>query len=326
MKYDVVTFGSATLDVFLKTRNFSFRKEKKFLSQKAVCFPFGSKADINDLAFRTGGGGTNAGAALALQGLKTVYCGMIASDFSGSEILKDLKRFGVDSSLVFKTDKAPTNFSVIFSWGPDRTAFVWRGASELLQWSNVPQDEIIKARWFYLAPFSGELVDLFEPLVNFAHKNKIRVFANLGNTQIDLGIKKLKPILKKIDIVLLNQEEASLLTKIAYQEEEKVFKKLDDWIDGLAIMTKGKGGVAASDGNYLYGVKSLPVKIVEKTGAGDAFGSGFLSAILKGGDIETALQLAVANAVSCIQELGAKQGLLKKGQTWEKVKVSKKKL
>jgi len=325
MKYDVVTFGSATLDVFLKTRNFSFRKEKKFLSQKAVCFPFGSKADINDLAFRTGGGGTNAGATLALQGLKTAYCGMLANDFSGSEILKDLKRFGVDSSLVFKTDKAPTNFSVIFSWGLDRTAFVWRGASELLKWSNVPQNKI-KAQWLYLAPFSGELAGLFEPLVNFAHKNKIKVFANLGNTQIDLGIKKLKPILKKIDIALLNQEEASLLTKIAYQEEEKVFKKIDDWVDGLVIMTKGKKGVVASDGNYLYRAESLPAKIVEKTGAGDAFGSGFLSQILKGGNIETALQFGVANSASCIQELGAKQGLLKKGQTWRKIKVIKKKL
>ena len=148
MKYDVVTFGSATLDVFLKTRNFSFRKEKKFLSQKAVCFPFGSKADINDLAFRTGGGGTNAGAALALQGLKTVYCGMIASDFSGSEILKDLKRFGVDSSLVFKTDKAPTNFSVIFSWGSDRTAFVWRGASEFFSGAMCRKMKLLKPGGF----------------------------------------------------------------------------------------------------------------------------------------------------------------------------------
>ncbi len=325
MKYDVITFGSATLDVFLKTRNFAFCKEKKFLSQKAVCFPFGSKADINDLAFRTGGGGTNAGVTFVLQGLKTAYCGMLADDFSGSEILKDLKRFGVDSSLIFKTDKAPTNFSVIFSWGTDRTAFVWRGASELLKWGNVPQNKI-KTRWLYLAPFSGKLVSLFEPLVNFAHKNKIKVFANLGNTQIDLGIKRLKPILKKIDIVLLNQEEASLLTKIEYQEEKKVFKKLDDWIDGLAIMTKGRKGVVASDGNYLYRAESLPAKIVDKTGAGDAFGSGFLSQILKGGNIEIALQFGAANAASCIQALGAKQGLLQKGQVWRKIKVIKKKL
>lgn len=325
MKYDVITFGSATLDVFLRTQDFCFHQEGKFLSQKAVCFPFSSKADINDLAFRTGGGGTNAGATLALQGLKTAYCGMIADDFSGNEVLRDLKGFGVDDSLILKTDKARTNFSVIFSWGIDRTAFIWRGASELLKWKDAPQNRI-KAEWLYLAPFSGKLVNLFAPLVNFAHKNKIKVFANLGDTQINLGIKKLKPILKKIDVVLLNQEEASLLTKIAYQEEEKLFKKLDEWVDGLVIMTKGREGAVASDGNYLYRIKSLPAKIVEKTGAGDAFGSGFLSVILRSGDIEAALQFGAANAASCIQKLGAKQGLLKESQRWKRIEVEKKKL
>jgi len=63
----------------------------------------------------------------------------------------------------------------------------------------------------------------------------------------------------------------------------------------------------------------------EKTGAGDAFGSGFLSGLLQKNDIEYAIQLATANATSCIQKIGAKNGLLKKDEwgSWPKVKVRK---
>lgn len=88
-------------------------------------------------------------------------------------------------------------------------------------------------------------------------------------------------------------------------------------------MTRGEEGVSVSDGKYLYCAKSLPVKVVEKTGAGDAFASGFISGIIEKKDIIYAIQLGIANSASCISKWGAKPGLLKKGQTFEKVDVEK---
>lgn len=325
MKYDVITFGSASLDVFLKTHEAVIRSEKKFINRQAVCFPFAAKVEIKNLYFSSGGGGTNVAASLALQGLKTAYCGKIGKDFSGEEVLKDLKKFKVETPFIIKTEEKPTNLSVIFSWGRERTCFVWRGASECLRWSEIPREKL-EAKWFYLAPLSGRLISLFGPLVNFARERGIKVFSNLGDSQIKLEKRKLQPILKKIDVVLLNQEEASLLTGIPYQKEKELFRKLDEMIDGLAIMTKGKEGAIVSDGAYSWSAKTLPAKVVEKTGAGDAFGAGFLSRLLVGKEPGAALQFGIANSVGCLKELGTKNGLLKKNAAWPKVKVLKKKL
>jgi len=66
---------------------------------------------------------------------------------------------------------------------------------------------------------------------------------------------------------------------------------------------------------------------VDRTGAGDSFGSGFVSGLIRfEGDIENAIQLGIANANSCLQEQGAKNGLLEKKDKFKKVKIIKSKL
>ena len=88
-------------------------------------------------------------------------------------------------------------------------------------------------------------------------------------------------------------------------------------------MTKGKEGVVVSNGEYLYRAGSLGLKMVDGTGAGDAFGSGFVSGIIEKNGIVFAIQLAMANSSNAITKWGAKEGLLKKGQKWQKVKAVK---
>ena len=324
--FDIITFGSATHDIFLQSKTFKIIGEKKFITGKGLCLSLGQKIEIKDIYFSTGGGGTNTATTFASQGFKTAYCGLVGDDAAGEEVIKDLKKFKIDTRFVLKTKKKPTNLSVILSSdGQERTILVYRGASEELTKNKVPWSQL-KAKWFYLAPLSGKLCGLFETLVDFAQKNKIKVMANPGNSQLNLPQQTLKRILKKIDILVLNQEEASLLTKISYQQEEEIFKKIDELSPGITIMTKGPAGVVVSDGNYLYQAEPLKVKVVDRTGAGDAFAAGFLSGLIQSGQIVYAIQLGIANSSACLQKIGAKNGLLKKNQKWSKVKVKIKKL
>jgi len=175
----------------------------------------------------------------------------------------------------------------------------------------------------YLAPFAGKLTDITEELIDFAQKNKIKVAFNPGYNQLTMPKAVLPKILKKIDVLILNREEASLLTKIPYQKETEIFKKIDELTPGIAIMTKGREGVVVSDGRYLYQAESLGMKLVDGTGAGDAFGSGFVSGLIQKNDLSYAIQLAMANSSFAITKLGAKEGILRKNQPWPKVKVSK---
>lgn len=323
--FDVLTFGSATLDIFLVPDKAFLKKEKRFRTGQGLCFPFSSKVDVRDVFYKTGGGGTNTAATFSNMGLRVSYCGVVGADFAGEEVLKDLERFKVDTSLVFKRKEVATNLSLILSFKKDRTALVWREASEAVVEEKLPWKDF-KTRWLYLAPLSGKARRIFKPLVGFAEEQGIKIFANPGNSQIDLGGKDLKPILGKVDVLLLNQEEASRLTGVTFKKEKKVFKKLDEIIPGLAVMTKGGKGVVASDGNHLWRAPSLAAPVVEKTGAGDAFGSGLLTGLIKEGSVSYGLQLGVANASYCIGKVGAKEGLLKEGSRWEKVKVEKVKL
>ena len=328
--FDIITFGSATQDLILKPKHVTALHYEKSPRQNEVCFPMGSKIDIEDILFNSGGGGTNTAATFALQGFKTVFCGVVGQDVSGQEIINELKKLNIYTGLVQKTDKKRTNHSVVMlNSGLDRTIMAYRGAAELMDAGRIPWRKL-KSRWLYLAPLTGLLclpagrqaTTPFEDIVNFAFDKKIKVAINPGMAQ--LALEKFPDIAKKIDVLILNQEEASFLTKLPFDQEKEIFAKIDELCPGVAIMTKGSDGVIVSDGKTIYSAKPPQDRlIVDTTGAGDSFASGFLSEFMRSGDIEKSIQLGMANSVGCISQIGAKNGLLKKGQEFERVEVVK---
>ncbi len=322
--FDVITFGSATQDLYVKSKKFLPVLNKVFTTGRGIYFEYGSKIEAEDIVFASGGGGTNSAAVLAKLGLKVAYCGMVGDDCFGNLIIKELDRFKINTSFIKKTSKKPTNISVFLTYpGKDRTVLVHRGASDILSKKDIPWQKIKNTKWFYLGPFAGKLANLTEGLVNFAKKNNIKVALNPGYNQLTLPQPVLKRILAKVDILILNKEEACLLSKISYKKEKKIFSKLDRLVSGICIMTKGGQGAVVSDGTYLYRAPSLGLKVVDSTGAGDTFGASFVAGIMEKDDITYAIQLGMANSAYNIVKFGAKVGILKKGQSWPKVKVSK---
>jgi sugar/nucleoside kinase (ribokinase family) len=278
--------------------------------------PFGLKIDIDEIYFRSGGGGTNTAATFASQGLKTAYCGVVGKDEAGQDIIKELKRKGVETKFIYQTNKKPTNLSVIFSTPKERTILTYKGASNYLNLSELPLSQLKKSRWFYLAPFGGELDKSFNGLVDFAKENKIKLMVNLGSSQLK---KPDKEFLKKIDILLLNQEEGQMLVENPALKEKELMSVIKEFFPGILILTNGESLAFVQDSKHLYSVQPLPTEVLDMTGAGDAFGSGFLSAYLKNlNDIPEAMQLAVANSAACIRQWGAKEGILTKGEQFSK--------
>lgn len=344
--YDVITFGSATQDVFLKSSGFTeIKEEKKFFNHKGVCFALGGKVPISEIEFASGGGGTNTAFTFKKQGYKVAYCGMIGNDYAGKEIKNEFEKNKISTDLISFTEKKHTNYSIILSTKRDRTALVYRGASEEMKKTDIPWRRL-NAKWFYIAPLSGKLSVIFESLLTFAKKQKIKIAINPGNSQLLIPREKLKKFLNMADVLILNQEEASLATAIPYNREKEIFCTLDRWVDGIVVMTKGPLGVVVSDGKYLYEAGILPTKkIVDRTGCGDAFGSGFVTGLIKKtknkrnieskdktlwevapSDIEYAIQYGSANATSCTQKFGAKNGLLEKDKklyAWGKIKIKR---
>jgi len=320
--YEVITFGSATQDIFLLSRKFELVKNKKFITQKGLCVPLGTKLHMEKVFFAMGGCGVNAAVTFARQGFKTAYVGAVGPDCAGELVKNTLKKEKVSLNFL-KTVSRHTALSIIISLPKaGRSILEYLGASHYLRKKDIPFSKI-SAKWFYVGALSGPSSKVFPEVINYAKKKKIYLAVNPGRTQLTEGKKVLKSLLKEIDLLLLNLEEAARLTDLKITQEEKILDKLSQWAKGIVVITKGKDGVVVSDKEKIYRAGIPKSDLVDRTGAGDAFGSAFLAGWIRKKDIVYAIQLGTANATACLQKLGAAEGLLKKGEwgKWPRVKV-----
>ena len=258
--------------------------------------------------------------------LRPLALGRVGDDIGGWALIDNLKKEGVNTSLIQLDKKNRTSYSVILvTKNGDRTILVYRGAAKHLDFNKIQWSKI-KTKWFYIG---GSLIGDFKTLkrlFDIASKERIKIAWNPGSLELKMGLKKLAPLLRKVDIFQVNNEEAASLVGIPYKKEKDIFKKLDKIVEGIVVITKGPRGVSVSDGQNIYSAGIPKSPVVERTGAGDAFGAGFVSGFIsKKGDISHAISLGTANSTSVVQFIGAKEGLLKKGQ-WGKsgrVKVKK---
>ena len=278
-------------------------------------YPVGTKILMQDLRFETGGGGTNTAATFRKMGLKTAYLGHIGLDENGDRIINQLKKSKID--FIGTRGKEMTNYSFILdSLNHDRTILAYKDASAHLKFSKIKK---LNTKWIYSSSLLGHS---FKTAEKVAAMKGIHFAFNPSNYQAKQGVKVLGKILKNTDLLVLNREEAELLLK-KQDSINMLLKSLYALGPSIVIITEGKKGAYCYDGEYKFSITPKKVKIVETTGAGDAFAAGFLAAYLKKQDIAHALKIGVANAQSVIQHYGAKNLILSyQGAT----KVSKKRI
>ncbi|MDD3887894.1 MAG: carbohydrate kinase family protein [Patescibacteria group bacterium] len=309
--FDVITIGSATRDVFLKGK-FPITTDK-------LSFDLGSKNDVDEIFFFTGGGATNAAATFSNLGLNTACISRIGNDPGGKAVLEDLKKFGISQQFIVKTEDFYTAYSIIISTESGRVALVHRGTCDNFRESDIPCSKLF-AKWLYVTSLSGDL-KILKTIFDCATDKKIRIAWNPGNSEIKKGINELKFFLAKVGVLILNLDEAKELTGL--KNKKDIFEKIDTLTDGIVVITDGMEGVEVCSGKTCYKAKALGGKAVESTGAGDAFGSGFVTGLILKNDINYAIQLASANASSVVTKIGAKNGLMTKSglSRFNKVKV-----
>lgn len=310
--YDVITIGSATQDVFLSADGFQILKGDVFNVGHGICLPFGSKVQVRKIAFTSGGGGTNAAVTFARQGFKTACIGVIGQDTNGTAILDELRREGVDAKYFQLHNDDITAYSVVLvSEGGERTILSYKGEGAHWNTKLIPWDRL-EATWMYVNSLGGH-EDMLEAVVQWSRIKKGHLATNPGTKELEFGLERLGKYWKHFDVVGMNQEEAAQLTGLPFEKKDEIFRRMDEAIGGIFIMTKGGEGVLVSDGHFVYSAGIPSKEVVERTGAGDAFHSGFLVEFMRSGSIEKAIQLGTANATSKVMYYGAKEGLLRAG-------------
>jgi sugar/nucleoside kinase (ribokinase family) len=323
IKKDVIAIGSATLDAFFET-NFEVIKWPQTPLRKAMAIPLGEKFGSKSVYFTSGGNASNASVTFARQGLKTSIFTKIGKDVAGREILRIWRKECVNTKLV-TFSKLPTSYSVLLLQNGERSIISHHGAINEFNLLDIKM-KALRSRWWYVS-LPGDSYKAFGKLLEYAKQNNIKIALNPGYKHlVGDGLKQLLIHLKDIHFLVVNSGEAALITGIPFSKEKEVFGKLDELVPGVVAVTSGSGGVSVSDGKFIYKAGIFAnKKVLDRTGAGDAFGSGFVAGLVrrkekfkngvcKPENIEYAIRLASANATSVVEHLGATEGILTKEQ------------
>jgi ribokinase len=300
MKFDIVSFGSAIIDTFVNTeigeKNHFFR------------YPAGSKILIRYLKFDVGGGGTNTAVAFSRFGLKTGCICNVGADENGNRILDLLKKENV--MFLGKIDKSGmTGYSVILdSKGGERTILTYKGVN-----NNITLNEVnlgLETKWLYYSSLLEKSFATQKKLAEIMHKKGTKIAFNPSS----YIIQKLDflPILKICEVLIVNKEEAIMICKRFKKRRWNLLKSLNKLGPKIVLITDKDNPAVCFDGKNKYSIKPHKnIKVVERTGAGDAFASGFVAGQIAGFSIQKSLELALKESESVIQYFGAKNKLLK---------------
>lgn len=311
MRFDVITIGAATRDVFLVSDAFKLIRSDQFATGVGECVALGTKINLDTVVHSTGGGATNSAATFASLGFKAAAVCRVGDDRPSLDVIDDLKRYGVSTQYVRRVKGGATGYSTLLTEPHgERTVLVHRGVSSQFRPSDIPS-AVYQTSLIYLTSLGGNL-KLSASIIKQAAQKGVAVAWNPGRGELEKGCHAFRPIMPLVRVMLLNLEEAELLTGK---------KGVKNVISCMArpgqtlVITDGTNGSTVWDSGRLVHAGTTKVKSISKTGAGDAFGSGFVAAYIKTKNIETALAVGTLNAESVIRKFGAKAGILKKWPT-----------
>ena len=309
--FDVVTVGSATIDVFASTR---FSETIKIIDPKGetdlLAFPVGAKILIDQLEFSTGGGGTNTAVALSRLGHKVAFLGKLGSGANSDFIKKSMAKDKI--KLLCQNGDGNTGYSMILdTLEHDRTILTYKGANDELSQRDVPFRRL-NSKWFYFSAMMGKSFATLEILADFAQKRGIKIAFNPSMYLAEKGADHLKKILEKTELLVLNKEEAALIAG-RYAPRESLIR-LSALGPKICVITDGKNDLFSYCKKKFYMARPPRLKVIDTTGAGDAFAASFLSGIIRKNDICFAIKLGMVNCASIVSHYGAKNILLNTGE------------
>ena len=316
----ILSIGAAVQDVFLSHSDEFKPVTDKTLHEQVMQLEMGGKADVNNIDFATGGGATNAAVTFARQGLHAQFMGTIGHDPAGQAVLDDLDKEGVDTRHVSYSRTLSTGYSVLLlAPNGERSILTYRGASTHYDAAKFNLEDV-DIDWLYVSSMAGSM-DVLAHIFDQAAGKKCKVFFNPGKGELKHPA-KLKGLLDEVEVLSVNKEEAAQI--VQGETAEELARHLLHYVS-VAVVSDGPNGVVATDGKTVVRAGMYEdVKVVDRTGAGDAFGSGFLSQWAAGKSLKESVIFASANSTSVVTKIGAKAGILHAGTRLHEMPLNEK--
>lgn len=298
--------GAASQDVFLTGKGIQAQLDPR-TNEYVEEFKLGAKLAVEGVVFSTGGGATNAAVTFARQGLDSSFIGRIGDDIAGQIVIAELDKEHIDSSKVIRDATKGTQYStVLLAESGERTILIYRGAAQEHRAADYATIDFTGLDWIYVSSFAGKM-EALDVVFTRAKAKGVKIAFNPGEAELDQP-DALRALLEDVDILLTNKDEAVKIVEGVGSAE--LAHHMLNYVS-IAVVSDGPNGVYATDGKTaveagLY--EDIPV--IDRTGAGDAFGSGFVSQIALGRSLKEAVVYGSANSTSVVTKIGAKAGIL----------------
>jgi sugar/nucleoside kinase (ribokinase family) len=313
MSKKILGIGNAIVDIFVKV-NDDFLSKNKLIkgSMKLI-----EKAEYENLIkiikiekIEAGGSVANTMAGIAYLKGDSSFIGKINSDEFGKIYKKSLEKIFVNFAYIAKNEELPTGTSIIFvTPDSERTMCTYLGISSQLSKNDINENNIKDYKIIFLEGYlwdKGMSEEMFKSVIYLAKKNNIKIAMSLSDIFCVKRHKKdfLKLLIKDLNILIGNENEinelASQKNLIDSVNQLKEFNK-------LIIITRSEKGSIAIHNNQVVSCDSFkPNQILDLTGAGDLFASGFFKEYVDNSDIKKCLETGSMLAAKVIEKFGAR--------------------
>lgn len=318
MKFDLLAIGDNSIDEFMLIDDAEVTCDKDDENCK-LSFDYAGKIQVKEFKTSVAGNAPNVVIGCSTLGLKPAIYTEVGDDANADIVINTLKERGVDTTYIHKNTGTPTNVHPIAVYQGERTIFAYheKRSYKIQDWES--------PKFLYYTSLSEGFENFHDKLLEFVKKDENIIFViNPGTLQMKVGIEKLRNALKRTDILFANKEEAANLANIEGPTKE-VHKKLWDMGVKLSVITDSVNGSSTFDGEEIevLGICNLNKKTLDKTGAGDSYASGFLSAIFYRKTAKEAMKWGSVNAANVIAKIGAIEGLTSKEEMERLVATAK---
>lgn len=306
-EYDFIGIGDITVDTFLRLAEAQVVRDGDGEKPK-ICMNFADKIPYTEkYNIPAVGNAPNAAVAASRLGLKSAVITNVGGDHEGEHCLDALKKENVDAGFVVVHGGNKTNHHFVLWYEDDRTILVKHEKYEYRL------REFGEPKWVYLSSLGENSLPFHYDLEKYlnAHPN-IKLAFQPGTFQMKFGKEALAGIYKRADVFFCNKEEVQRIFETDESHVPKLLKIVSAFGPKLVVITDGVKGAYTYDGKEILFMPPYPdpKPPLERTGAGDAFSSTFISALALGMNIRDALKWAPINPMSVVQQVGARAGLL----------------
>lgn len=304
---DVLTVGNALIDLLITVSSDNPYCRVDTIKRE-LCIKAGEKILAENVGFVLGGGACRVAIALQRLGFSSGIFAEIGNDELAARIQKTLESEGVDTTRLRSVEKM-TSFTVGLNFQKERTLFTHHVESpHEFDFSKET------AKWVYLASLGNPWKGAYEAVVAYKEKTGTKIACNPGPSQFALGRESYLPTLSHVDVLFVNKQEAQIVTDLKTEDVRELLVKTKAIGCNIVVITDGRNGSYAIDEDgmcYSIGIFE-EAKVVERTGAGDAYAAGFLAALFCNKPVQEAMQWGTLNAGAVVTKFGGISGLLTK--------------